>query len=334
MLTPLILSANAAMWHAWHVDGLHRRKPNEVDCIKNLIQSALPIVQALWLPLLQQIGLQTTLRGVVCHGQPQVKFPAAPKACELGDLLLVHDHMPARAPLQRRAVIVQAKMFGSSGVTSKNGRQLHLYQKWPRFEYTKWPGGMSSLDSIHAAAGLTAPLPLRRERELSITGVPGGPPASSFMLDAGCRYGMIDEAYIHWQYGRMIRNPWRMCSAQVKNVYSYKAGFTFEIYLALLLAGLVGRHAPQTQWPVNLGVACHWSLMVMELLSIFPSSVVPGAIGSPSASDNVSFLAATPNLRLNTDRSVQSPPTGRDMEDEGVFGIIHIQTEGDLGDVT
>ena len=51
---------------------------------------------------------------------------------------------------------------------------------------------------------------------------------------------------------------------------------------------------------------CHWSLMVVELLSILPSTPV-------SASGSVAFLAATPNLNLNlgTRARIQQPRPAR-----------------------
>ena len=77
-------------------------------------------------------------------------------------------------------------------------------------------------------------------------------------------------------------------------MYSSKAGFTLGGYLVRLIAGQVGRRVPATGWPASLSVACHWSLMVMELLLILPGAPV-------SASGSIAFLAATPNLSLETD---------------------------------
>ena len=186
------------MWNAWHGAGLHRGTPGEVACIKNLIQVALPQVDAVWRGPLQQVGVQAQWQGVVCHGHPWVRYPGASARCELGDFLLVHDHQPGSRPLERRAVIVQAKVFHHSGVRAKNSIQLDLYQRWPRFTYESWPGGIGNLASVHARAGLTEPLPVLRERELTITGMAGGPRASRAMLDDGCRYGMIDVEHSRW----------------------------------------------------------------------------------------------------------------------------------------
>ena len=147
------------MWNAWHGAGLHRGTPGEVACIQNLIQVALPRVDKLWREALNEVGVKARLQGVVCHGHPRVRYPGALARCELGDFLLVHDHQPANGRLERRAAIVQAKVFHLAGVLARNSVQLDLYQRWPRFTYESWPGGIDILASVHARAGLTGPLP-------------------------------------------------------------------------------------------------------------------------------------------------------------------------------
>jgi hypothetical protein len=219
-------------------------------------------------------------------------------------------------------VIVQAKVFHRTGVRAKNSAQLYLYQQWPRFTYESWPGGIGNLASVHAHAGLTGPLPVLRERELTIMGV-AGRPASRVMLDDGCRYGMIDVQHSRWGDPLTGMNPWRLCSAKAHDVYSSQAGLTLGSYLVRLMAGQVGRRVPATQWPSSLSVACHWSLLVMELLSILPGAPV-------SASGSIAFLAATPpNLNLKTGGRRRPTPIAGDETDEGAFGIIQVQTSGD-----
>lgn len=325
MLPQLRASANKAMWGAWHEAGLHRGTPSEVSCIKNLIQVALPQVEAVWRHDLKKVNVVAHLQGVVCHGQPWVSYAGASARCELGDFLLVHDHRPDRGPLKRRAAIVQAKVFHLNGVHAKNSVQLGLYQRWPRFTYESWPGGIGNLASVHARAGLTGPLPALRQREITITGE-RRPPASAAMLDNGCRYGMIDVEYSRWGDPLTGMNPWRLCSARAHDVYTSKDGLTLGSYLVRLMAGQVGRFVPVTKWPPSLSVACHWSLMVMELLSILPSAPV-------SASGGIAFLAATPNLNLETSERQRQTLTAADKWDEGAFGIILVQTSGDIGDL-
>lgn len=323
-LPQLRLLANQAMWESWHAARLHRGTPNEVACIKNLIEVALPLVEKRWSDPLRKVGVKAQLQGVVCHGHPWVKYAGASARCELGDFLLVHDHQPDHRPLKRRAAIVQAKVFHRAGVRARNSVQLDLYQRWPRFTYDSWPGGIANLDSVHARAGLTAPLPLRRERELTIMGTAGNSPAPPIMLDQGCRYGMIDVKHSRWGDPRNGMNPWRLCSAQQRDVYTSKDGMTLGGYLVWLMAGKVGRRAPITKWPSSLNLACHWSLMVIELLSILP--------GAPVSSGPTAFLATTPNLNLETAGNLQRSSFPDDKMDDGAFGIILVRTSGDIGD--
>jgi hypothetical protein len=64
MLPRLRFSANHAMWNAWRGAGLHRGTPGEVACIKNLIEVALPQVDAAWQRDLKATGAQVRLQGV------------------------------------------------------------------------------------------------------------------------------------------------------------------------------------------------------------------------------------------------------------------------------
>lgn len=322
MLPELRWAANQEMWSAWHGAGLHHGTPSEVACILNLVRVALPKVDAVWRQALNRIGVNVQLQGVVCHGHPWVKFPGATARCELGDYLLVHDHQPVRGPLERRAAIVQAKVFHRTGVRAKNAVQLELYRRWPRFAYESWPGGLSALASVHARAGLTAPSSLLLERELTLT---GRRPASPAMLDDGCRYGMIDVEYSRWGDPKIGMNPWRLCSAQGHDVYTSRAGYTLGSYLVRLMAGEVGREVTNTDWPASLHGACHWSLMVMELLSILPSAPASG-------SGHIAYLAATPNLDPTQQAQFQSPSGAKAEMGDGGFAVIQVRTSGDLGD--
>ncbi len=323
MLPRLRLSANQAIWAAWHAAHLHQGTPNEVACIKNLVEVALPRIDAVWRRALDPVGMRARMQGVVCHGHPWVRYAGAPARCELGDFLLVHDHRSGSGSLKRRAVIVQAKVFHPTGVRARNSVQLELYKKWPRFNYESWPGGINNLASVHAAAGLTGRLGDLRERDLTIT-APSKPPASSVMLDEGCRYGMIDVKHSRWGNPLTGMNPWRLCSARAHDVYTSQAGFTLGSYLVRLVAGQVGRHVPVIQWPDSMAAACHWSLLVKELLSILPSA-------TPPSGGSIVFLAATPNLNIETrgrlgPRLIPEAETG-----DGAFGIIRVQTSGDIG---
>lgn len=305
------------MWAAWHRAGLDRGTPGEVACIKNLINEALPAVDAAWGGILKGAGIHARLQGVVCHGHPWVKYAGEPRSCELGDFLLVHDHSPSHGTLQRRAAIVQAKVFHLDGVRAKNSVQLALYRGWPRFVYDSWPGGIKNLHRVHAQVGLTDPMPQRLERDLrQVTATRRARPSR---LDDGSRYGMIDVKYSRWGDPRSGMNPWRMVSAQASNLYLSKDGLTLGGYLVRLMDGQVGRRAQTTEWPLTVAGACHWSLMISELLSILPNPTV--------SNSTIAYLAATPDLDL---ANMKPPSHVGEEPAEGGFGIIRIQTEGNL----
>lgn len=309
ILPQLRLIANNAIWSSWHKAGLHRGIPSEVACIRNLIEEALPKLDNQWSAVLNSVGVRASLQGVVCHGHPWVRYAGAPARCELGDFLLVHDHHRHGRSLKRRAVIVQAKIFHQYGVRARNKVQLDLYQRWPQFTYESWPSGIATLDAIHANAGLTGSPSLLRSRNLAISS--GTISASSNMLDDGCRYGMIDVDHSRWGDPKTGMNPWRLCSAQLPDVYRSQAGLTLGSYLIRLMASQVGRSAPTTDWPTSMTGACHWSLMVKELMSLLPQT-------SPTNSSNIATFSQLP-----------TEPEGATAEG-GAFGVIRVQTSGDL----
>jgi hypothetical protein len=145
------------------------------------------------------------------------------------------------------------------------------------------------------------------------------------MLDDGCRYGMIDVEHSRWGDPRSGMTPWRLCSARAPHVYTFQGGQTLAGYVVRLMNGEVGRHVPFTNWPGAVSVACHWSLMIMELLSILPSAPV-------SASGGIAFLAMTPNFD-EAGGHLQPTSIPDYKADEGAFGIIHVQTSGDIGEI-
>jgi hypothetical protein len=306
------------IWKAWHAARLHTGVPHEVECIRNLVETALPEVQAVWRKSLRRRGIQLRIQGVICHGRPWVRY--SQDRCELGDFLMVHDHQRSSgAPVDRRAVIVQAKVFHQNGVRARNAIQLRLYQSWPPFFYENWPGGIDRLIALHRNNGLTEPRSLLLKRDLTFTGSRGSLQASSADLDEGCRFGMIDVAYSRWGDPSSGMNPWRLCSAQSKDVYTSKAGLTLAGYLLKLMTGEVGRCVPYVSWPRNLSSACHWSLTVAELLSLVPQQ-------SNRAPRGISFLSRSPGISANGRQVVRATRDGEVEEAEGPFGIIQINT--------
>jgi hypothetical protein len=324
MLAVLRLSANRAMWQEWHAAGLCQPPVHEVPCIRNLIHRALPAVQAAWQKQLKGINITASLRGIVCHGQPRVRYRGAPRACELGDFLLVHDHTSTKGPMERTAAIVQAKVFHTpAGVTSKNDVQLNLYKTWPRFTYTDWPGGIGKLQSLLAKeVGVPVGTSNALQRELAIT-PSGAPTPSSALIEKGCRYGMIDVQHSRWGDPVTSMNPWRLCSPNAHNLYRSQDGQTLGGYLTRLMRGEVGRAVPDTGWPSGLAAACHWSLMIKELLSLLPPAL-------PAAPANVLSLTVLPDAG-GKGGMPHKPANLTEHSDPSAFAVLLVTTNGGPG---
>jgi hypothetical protein len=329
-------SANAAVWH-----GAQYASPSalrsEVTSLKNLINNGIPLIDTEWRKILGNSGITASLQGFVCHGRPFVRFCNHQKSCELGDFLLVHEHQPNYGPAERRAIIVQAKVFYDKGgvkLPSRNALQLELYNSWPAFTYTDWPGGLSSLSSILVSQGISDLQPNLFTRDVSIVGSASAVGASRETVKSGCRYGLIEVDYIDsYMNGRYKRGLWRMSAPDAHpDVYTTRRGFKFGTYLARLIRGDAGRLAPVKAWPTDIGSACHWSLIVNELTSLMPISVSIPTVRALSAA----AISQLPNSKIPLDQTQSAQPDGPNTPgkgaskgfEEGGFAIILLKTEG------
>jgi hypothetical protein len=287
-----------------------------------------PRIEKAWQEQLDPVGVSVHLGGAVCHGRPYVTYGGAARSCELGDLLFVHDHQPQQGALERRACIVQAKIFGKNGVIARNAIQKRLYEKWPRFTYTSWPGGLRRLQELLESRLGVPPGPLvGLQRDLAIT-IPSGRRDRYVNVDDGSRYGMIDAVRAMWRMP-FHPNPWRLCSANVADLYRHGGGLSLGGFLTRLVTGKTGRPALQTDWPVSLTVACHWSLMINELLEALPTHGARRQAGRRAPA--LAFISNGTNgfARTRTIGAGSSPPTTSDGEDpESVFGVIRVATSG------
>lgn len=337
------------MWHEWNAAAFGARTIREIPCVRNLIDRGIPAVEAEWQPLLGPLGVTATLSGVMCHGFPRVTYPGLPltrtripKSCELGDMMIVHDHVPDPVAhpniKERRAVIVQAKVFDYGKVGSGDAIQLELYQSWPRFTYLQWPNGMEALTKLlETNAGIPRGTVGAFERDIKIDAASGHRKTRS-AVDAGARYGMIDAAYgswvwphpVPWYWRRGCRNPWRMCRANAPNLYHYPGGLSLGQYLSRLVVGRVGRIVPFPGWPSGLARADHWSLMVEELLSLRP--MPPSATATTAAASAVMPSGPSNALALMTRHGPSgipgNPNGGRGGDGDGGFAIILLRTSG------
>lgn len=122
---------------------------DEPSFVASVVLGAVPDIAARWSKHLKPAGIGLDVTGLLCHGTPKVDFSAAgrpwsqPTVCrELGDLLVVHDHLsPGKS--SRTAVLVQAKKSSSGVVRRPDQHQLHLYVSWPVFQstFSTFPAG-------------------------------------------------------------------------------------------------------------------------------------------------------------------------------------------------
>lgn len=136
----------AARQVAW--DHMVKTAPIEEDQLFWLIDTALPMLEMNWAPILNGSGVSMRLSGVFCHKTPLAVYPdsknaSAPKIRrELGDLLMVHDHRGRNA--HRQAILMQAKRMDAGQLKADNPEQARLYADWPLFELRGHGGDGSS----------------------------------------------------------------------------------------------------------------------------------------------------------------------------------------------
>lgn len=91
---------------------------------------------AAWGILLRPLGIHVQSRAVLIHAAPQVQFldvvTGETETRELGDLLIVIDHLRGGTVADRRAVLIQAKLAGVTGRISLDAsgqaqRNLYLH---------------------------------------------------------------------------------------------------------------------------------------------------------------------------------------------------------------
>jgi len=113
--------------------------------VASFVLFGIPRLAEEWSPELDAAGYGLRITGVFCHQSPKVEMSRSQWTvdegeCELGDLLVVHDHFAEGSTIPtRRAVLAQAKMQRGKSRLVDNPRQAFLYEHWPVFRITK-PG--------------------------------------------------------------------------------------------------------------------------------------------------------------------------------------------------
>jgi hypothetical protein len=138
----LSLAAGPIAAHVLLNGGPRTGKPRgEVSAVRTMTLDGFDDIACKWTPILKAAGFRIELVSVFCHSSPQVKFKskAHPKyagatsssQCELADLLIVIDHLDLKGAVDRRAVLVQAKML-KSGALKPSGKE------WVQHKLLAW----------------------------------------------------------------------------------------------------------------------------------------------------------------------------------------------------
>ena len=133
----LAAGAREAVWEAFvaaHHSTRHRL-PEEVEHVHALVSTGTSRLAGYWRPVLSARGVSLRVTGVLIHQTPKAQYDHPTDGTvrpELGDLLVVHDHLAATH--SRRALLLQAKRMVSGVPTSTPDRhQEFLYRHWPDF---------------------------------------------------------------------------------------------------------------------------------------------------------------------------------------------------------
>lgn len=138
----LSLAAGPVADHVLLNGGPRTGKPRgEVSGVRTMTLDGFDQIADKWTPILKAAGFCIKLVSVFCHSSPQVKFKASahPKyavtstfrQCELADLLIVIDHLDPKGVVDRRAVLVQAKML-KGGALKPSGKE------WVQHKLLAW----------------------------------------------------------------------------------------------------------------------------------------------------------------------------------------------------
>lgn len=132
----MVEDARLALWlthkEAFYRFGTHG--PSEIQHVQTLTHLGSQWLEAAWQPWLDRVGVTVRIRGIFCHQTPKAVFQSHGKTHqpELGDLLIVHEHVGYSA--RRRALLLQAKMSVLGKVSGAvDAVQKELYDNWPNF---------------------------------------------------------------------------------------------------------------------------------------------------------------------------------------------------------
>lgn len=153
---PLSIAAGSVVDHVLLSGGPRTVKPSgEVSAVRTMTLDGFDAIADMWTPILKAAGFRIELVSVFCHSSPQVVFNASShpnyvvtgsfSQCELADLLIVIDHRDLKGGVDRRAVLVQAKML-KSGALKPSGKE------WVQHKLLAWLPVFRFKSSLYSTA--------------------------------------------------------------------------------------------------------------------------------------------------------------------------------------
>ncbi len=137
----LCAAARAAVYEAWlDANSANGGSAGEVDHVYALMRVGTNRLGHYWTQILQRQNIALRVTGVFCHQTPKAHFSypsEGRRSCELGDLLIVHQHrsvIAKKAFEVRQAFFIQAKMGYNGQCKTIDKYQEYLYENWPQFE--------------------------------------------------------------------------------------------------------------------------------------------------------------------------------------------------------
>lgn len=264
-------SASMALYEAHGL--LVRRGPDadEPWHVRVVTQCGSLLLYRFWREILSQVDVQIRVTGVFCHQTPKAHFSiqGASVSPELGDLLIVHEHV--HPVPRRRALLVQAKMVVSGKPTqATNPEQTHLYERWPDFELHG-----------HGARGARSRF-LLGKRNLRLNA-------------RGCTYALIEKERLPLGiHGHLLPPVWRFVRAGVK-----EPGLNAAMILANMVLGRSSAARPaqplsRAQYEDrnrrgslvrDSSQGLHWSATVQELLEVTAARALTTRTTGPIAAE-------------------------------------------------
>ena len=305
----LATPATSAIAHVLSRGGARTGVPcGEVSAVRSMTLDGFDEIATAWSPILRAHGYKLELQAIFCHSRPQVRYPRVPSPfapatpipdarCELADLLIVVDYRdPATRVLDRRAVLVQAKML-KGGAIRPSGKE------WLQHELLAW---LPTFQFVEAAYD-------RRPRDLGGLPFVGDPAFTS-------EYGSLDLTAAAPEWRHWLPQTTIPC-------------FTSDIDLGTFLANMVTGDGTCSREAVE-GGNDDWSYTVDELLKVTAAKPIVKAVPTVlrGNSNVVGFFIDT-TRPADRARFAQGTTAAGGDDDDGFEGFIEEWPDGPISTV-